>query len=148
MALFPGLPGWASTRKVKPIWILLKQETVSDGGISWAICKSALCFRQISMPASHHWVFYRPDALPAAQPTESKHWRPTCSHNYQYCQSLRHYRPVSSHSQGIHYLTTPQGTDIGYKYKNSPLSGYLESVSHFQNNRTCRQIPSHRSPHF
>jgi len=36
-----GLPGWASTRKVKPIWILLKQETVSGNGISWAICKSA-----------------------------------------------------------------------------------------------------------
>jgi len=31
--------GWASTRKVKPIWILLKQETVSGSGISWAICK-------------------------------------------------------------------------------------------------------------
>ena len=30
------------TRKVKPIWILLKQETVSGSGISWAICKSAL----------------------------------------------------------------------------------------------------------
>jgi len=29
MALCPGLPGWAGTRKVKPIWILLKQETVS-----------------------------------------------------------------------------------------------------------------------
>ena len=28
-ALFPGLPGWTGTRKVKPIWILLKQETVS-----------------------------------------------------------------------------------------------------------------------
>ena len=26
-ALFPGLPGWAGTRKVKPIWILLKQES-------------------------------------------------------------------------------------------------------------------------
>ena len=25
----------------KPIWILLKQETVSGSGISWAICKSA-----------------------------------------------------------------------------------------------------------
>jgi len=25
---FPGLPGQASTRKVKPIWTLLKQETV------------------------------------------------------------------------------------------------------------------------
>ena len=27
--LCPGLPGWAGTRKVKPIWILLKQHTVS-----------------------------------------------------------------------------------------------------------------------
>jgi len=26
--LCPGLPWWAGTRKVKPIWILLKQETV------------------------------------------------------------------------------------------------------------------------
>jgi len=33
-ALFPGLPGWAGTGKVKPIWILLKQETVSGSGIS------------------------------------------------------------------------------------------------------------------
>jgi len=32
-ALFPGLPRWAGTRKVKPIWILLKQETVS--GNEW-----------------------------------------------------------------------------------------------------------------
>jgi len=75
-ALFPGLPGWASTRKVKPIWILLKQETVSSSGISWAVCKSAPCSRQITVPAPHHSVFYRPDALPAAQPTASKHWRP------------------------------------------------------------------------
>ena len=36
-ALFPGLPGCAGTRKVKPIGILLKQETVSGSGISWAI---------------------------------------------------------------------------------------------------------------
>ena len=72
---FPGLPGWASTRKVKPIWILLKQETVSGSGISWAECKSAPRSRQKTMPAPHHSDFYRPDALPAAQPTESKHWR-------------------------------------------------------------------------
>jgi len=39
-ALFLGLPGWAGTRKVKPIWILLEQETVSGSGISWAIYKS------------------------------------------------------------------------------------------------------------
>jgi len=72
---FPGLPRWASTREVKPIWILLKQETVSGSGISWVICKSATRSRQITTPASHHSVFYRPDALPAAQPTASKHWR-------------------------------------------------------------------------
>ena len=75
MALFPRLPGWASTRKAKPMWILLKQETVSGSGISWAICKSAPRSRQITMPAPYHSVFYRPDALPATQPTASKHWR-------------------------------------------------------------------------
>ena len=51
-------------------------ETVGGSGISWAICKSAPRCRQITMPAPHHSVFYRPDALPAAQPTASKHWRP------------------------------------------------------------------------
>jgi len=45
-ALCLRLPVWAGTRKVKPIWILLKQETVSGSGISWAVCKSAPCPRQ------------------------------------------------------------------------------------------------------
>ena len=70
-----GLPRSVGTRKVKPIWILLKQETVSGSGISWAICKCAPRSRQITTPAPHHSDFYRPDALPAAQPTASKHWR-------------------------------------------------------------------------
>jgi len=56
-ALFPGLPGWAGTRKVKPIWILLELETVSGSGISWAMCKSAPRSRQITTPAPHHSVF-------------------------------------------------------------------------------------------
>ena len=81
-ALCPGLPGWAGTRKVKPIWILLKQETVSGSGISWAVCKSAARSRQITTPAPHQSVFYRPDALPAAQPWDgynSCQWKPnTC----------------------------------------------------------------------
>jgi len=47
---FPGLPRWAGARKVKPIWILLKQETMNGSGISWAICKSAPCSRQITTP--------------------------------------------------------------------------------------------------
>ena len=69
------LSKWASTRKVKPMYILLKQETVTGSGIRWAICQSAFRSRQITTPAPHHSVFYRPDALPAAQPTASKHWR-------------------------------------------------------------------------
>jgi len=94
-ALFPGLPRWAGTRKIKPIWILLKQETVSGSSISWAICKSAPRSRQITTPAPHHSVFYRPDALPATQPTASKHWRhihtttiPKYNHSTKAIQSL------------------------------------------------------------
>jgi len=69
---FSGLPGWAGTRKVKPVWILLKQETESGSGISWAYASLHLA-PDSSTPAPHHSVFYRPDALPAAQPTASKH---------------------------------------------------------------------------
>ena len=32
------------------------------------------------MPAPHHLFFCRPDALPDAEPTESKHWRQTIKH--------------------------------------------------------------------
>ena len=41
-------------------------------GISWAIWKSALRSRQITTPAPHHSVSYRPDALPAGQPNSAK----------------------------------------------------------------------------
>jgi len=45
---------------------------VSGSGISWDICKSAPPSRQITTPAHHHSVFYRPDALPAAKPNSVK----------------------------------------------------------------------------
>ena len=49
---------WVSWyQKGKTIWILLKQEIVSGSGISWAICKSAPCSKQITMPTPHHSVF-------------------------------------------------------------------------------------------
>jgi len=54
---------------------LLEQEIVSGSGISWAICKSTPWPKHITTPVSHHSVFYRLDALPAAQPTASKQWR-------------------------------------------------------------------------
>ena len=53
---------------------------MSGSGISWTVCKSAPRSRQITTPVPHHSVFYRPDALPAAQPTASKH----CIINYWY----------------------------------------------------------------
>jgi len=45
---------------------------VNGIGISWAICKSAPCSRQMTTPAPHHSVFYRPDALTATQSTAPK----------------------------------------------------------------------------
>ena len=91
-ALFPGLPGWAGTRKVKPIWILLKQETVSGSDISWAICKSAPRSIQITMPAPHRSVFYRPDKpfRPPNQQRQStegkKQWARSWLRNQKYRQ--------------------------------------------------------------
>jgi len=77
---FPGLPRWASTRKVKPIWILLKQETVSGSDIRWAIMGNMQVCTALqtdnhdsTLPLS----FYRLDALTTAEPTASKHWRHT-----------------------------------------------------------------------
>ena len=56
---FSGNTRVSRYHKGKPIWILLKQETVSGSGICWAICKSAPCSRQITTPAPHHSVFIR-----------------------------------------------------------------------------------------
>jgi len=77
VAFFPGQPGKLAPEKqnhsVKTSLNLLEQEIVSGSGISWAICKSASRPREITMPALHHSVFYRPDALRTTQPTASKH---------------------------------------------------------------------------
>jgi len=59
--------------KTKTNLDFLEQETVSGSGIIWVICKSASLPVQIAMPAPHHSFFYRPDVLPATQPTASKH---------------------------------------------------------------------------
>ena len=64
---------------------------MSGSGISWAICKSAPSSRQITMPAPHHTGFYRPDALPAAQPTASKHWRQERNRLGWVCHIVCHY---------------------------------------------------------
>ena len=68
-ALFPRLPGWAGTRNLKQIWIYWSKR-------QWVAVASAGPYASLHLaPAPHHSVFYRPDALPATQPTASKHWR-------------------------------------------------------------------------
>ena len=49
---------------------LLKQETVSGSGISWAICKPAPRSRQITTPAPHHSVFLHA-GCPSYRPTNN-----------------------------------------------------------------------------
>jgi len=61
---YPGEPA------PEPIWILLKQETLSGSGISWDICKSAPRSRQITMPASHHSV--STGRMPFLQPNQQR----------------------------------------------------------------------------
>jgi len=63
-ALFPGLPGWASTRKVKPIWILLKQKIVSGSGIS---CTSLQTDNHASTPP----LSFLQAGCPSCRPTNS-----------------------------------------------------------------------------
>ena len=67
---FQGLPRWAGTRKIKPIWILLKQETVSGSGISWAICKSAPCSRQT--PRQHPTTQFFTGRMPFLPPNQQR----------------------------------------------------------------------------
>jgi len=66
-ALCPGLPGWAGTRKVKPIWTLPKQETVSGSGISWAVCKSLQRDSHASTPP----LSFLQAEFPSCRPTNS-----------------------------------------------------------------------------
>jgi len=60
-ALYLGLPGWAGTRNVKPVWIKMRQEMMGfwyGSGIIRTICKqSAPCSREITTPTPHHSIF-------------------------------------------------------------------------------------------
>ena len=70
MALFPGLPGWAGTRKVKTN---LDFTEARDSEWQWhqlGICKFAPRSRQITTLAPHHSVFLQA-GCPSCHPTNS-----------------------------------------------------------------------------
>ena len=106
-ALCPGLPRSAGTRKVKPIWISLKQETLSGSGISWTICKSVPSSRQITTPAPHRSVFLQADTLPAAQPTVSKHWMHQTAQKNRSKIELEHYSRRSCSKLCARWVNSP-----------------------------------------
>ena len=60
-------PGFTS--KVKPNWILLKQETVSGSGISWAVCQSAPRSRQ---PRQHPTAQFFTGWMPFLPPNQQR----------------------------------------------------------------------------
>ena len=85
------------------------------------VCTSS---RQITTPAPHYSVFYRPDALSAAQPTASKHWR----------QSLKVTWVINS-AVGCHYF--PPGPQL----PSQPLRGPLPiSLIGEQRHDGCEQF--------
>ena len=80
------------------------------------MCKSATRSRQITTPAPHHSVFYRPDAPPAAQPTASKHWRHCISHSTQNKLFRRHSsQPISWPGTGETQPSTIKANNIRTK---------------------------------
>jgi len=72
-ALSPGPPGWAGARR--ELLDFMVQGKINRGRHTdhLAGCHSIRTNQCLPPPSPH--IFYRPDALPAAQPTASKHWR-------------------------------------------------------------------------
>ena len=104
-----------------------------------AICQSAPCSRQIKMPAPHRSVLYRPDALPAAQPTASKHCR--LKHRHMYVQSERYVDGT-----GIYVQSERYGDGTG-KYVQSEGYGdgtgkYVQSEGYGDGTGTLRTLRS------
>jgi len=63
-----GLPGWAVTA--------LDFTEARNSEWQWnQLGHMQICTWPQTDATPHHSVFYRPDALPAAEPTSSKHWR-------------------------------------------------------------------------
>jgi len=116
-ALFPGLrlPMWAVTRKVRPY---LDFTEARDSEWQWhqlrqlghIIGKCALRSRQITTPATLHSVFYRPDALPAAQPTASKHWRHRSYSTYRKFSCFSSHHSFDTHIYTVYVNSSAAST--------------------------------------
>jgi len=75
-ASFPGQPGEAATKKVKPVWIQMRQEML---GFCDAVASSGPYAINVPLLQTDNHTntsslnFYGPEAVPDAEPTVSKH---------------------------------------------------------------------------
>ena len=79
------LPRCAGTRKVKLIWILLKQKTRQWVAVAPAEPYASLHLTLHRYPCQYDTTqfFYEPDALSATQPTAPKNWRKVTEYTEQ-----------------------------------------------------------------
>jgi len=81
-ALFPGPPGWAGARR--ELLDCMVQGKINTGRhTDHPAGRHSIRTKQCPASPSPH-TLYRPDALPAAQPTVSKHWRQSV-----FCEALQ-----------------------------------------------------------
>ena len=73
MVLFPGPPRWASARR-ELLDFMVQGEINRGRHTDHPARRHSIRTNQCPPPPSPHF-FYRPEALPAAKPTVSKHWR-------------------------------------------------------------------------
>ena len=57
---------------ILPPHLQIASDATGDDNWSYKTCKAAV---KSSPPTNQHLTFYRPDVIPVAQPTVSKHWR-------------------------------------------------------------------------
>jgi len=73
-ALFPGPPGWAGARR--ELLDFMVQGEINRGRHNDHPAGRQSIWTNQCPPPLYPIFFYGPDALPAAEPTVSKHWRP------------------------------------------------------------------------
>jgi len=76
---FPGPPSWAGARRKLPDFMVqakINRGRHTDHPTGRHSVRTNQC------PHLLHRIFYRPDALPAAQPTVSKHWKQLAHSEY------------------------------------------------------------------
>jgi len=114
---------------------------VSGTGISWAICKSAPCYRKITMPAAHHSVFLQA-GCPSCRPTNSvKALKANSSNSIIYDQTvqknMQQYRMLLTWCHHHHKYSSTYVRGLARRHEDATMPlcslvnfGLVETVKH------------------